>query len=242
MEQSRNADGGPDDFSVVSNLRGGGVAHQSAWRSGAVLAAAGSFTAVGTHVALRASSDGAAPPSTALLGACLVLGAVLWPLASRTTRVRSLAAVLVLAQLATHVAVGLATGRPMSLTPAGLTCCPPGTQTRGGPLGALTAQAGWALFAAQMLACVLLAFAVHGSRRSLDGLAAALTLLREALRPSRVLRLVLALRQIAQPAVPAASVPAAEDRPLPRVLHLVRTLPRRGPPAPRAYRVRPSTA
>ncbi len=210
--------------------------HPAAWRSGAVLAAAGAVAALTTHLSLRATSEGVTPSTPALAGATVALALLLWPLAARTTRVRSLAAVLALAQLGAHVVAGLMTGRPMSLTPAGLTCCPPGTQVRSGPLGTLTAQAGWALFAAQMLSCLLLAIAVHGSRRSLDALTAALALVREALRPwsvRRVFALWLTLRQIVTPAGPDVTVaPEAPEHVVRPGLASVRRRPRRGPPCP----------
>ncbi|MGQ0468030.1 MAG: hypothetical protein ACT4QG_22270, partial [Sporichthyaceae bacterium] len=165
---------------------------------------------------------------------------LLGPRPARPPRPTSLAGRPDLGQIGTQVAVGLASGRPMSLTPAGLTCCPPGERTQSGLLGALTAQAGWALFAGQMLACLLLAFAMHGSRRSLDGLGDALGLLGELLRPWRVLRVFLMVRQFVAPVGSAAAVvPAAPGRVQRHGLLPVRRRPRRGPPRAVVFGARP---
>lgn len=226
---------------MPATLRALGPDQSNAWRSGAVLAGGAAVAAVVAHVSLRATSEGAAPTPAVLGVAAGLLALLLWPLSARTTRAGSLAALLVVGQLGTQLAVGLATGRPLSLTPAGLTCCPPGAQTRDGFLGTLTAQAGWALFGGQMLACLLLAFAMHGSRRSLDGLATALSLLSAALRPFRVLRPARTLRQFVAPARPApALVPAAPGRVQRHGLLPVRRRPRRGPPRVVLHGARPA--
>lgn len=204
-----------------------------AWRSGAALAAGGAVAAVGTHLSLRATSAGAPPSPLLLIGATVLLALALWPLAARTTRVSSLAAVLILAQIGTHLAVLMRSGRPVSASPSSLFCSPPCQGDSGGLLARLTAQGGWGLFAVQVLACVLLAAAVHGARRSLDVAAAALALLRAALRPLRTRLFALLSLMVRQIVVPAAYVGPRPVRVVPAAptgLLLVRRRPRRGPP------------
>lgn len=209
------------------------AATSPAWRSGAALALGGAVAAVGTHLSLRATSQGAPPDPTTLGIATLVLALALWPFAARTTRVASLAAVLVLAQVGTHLAVLMSTGGPTSSSPSGLFCSPPCYGTDDDLVSRLTAAGGWGLFAAQLTACLILALAVHGGRRSLDTATAALELLRSVLRPLLLPLLAvlsLRLRQIV-PARPATSpLPIRTDPPRPTALVVARRLPRRGPP------------
>jgi hypothetical protein len=203
-----------------------------AWRSGAALAVGGAVAAVGTHLSLRATSQGAPPDPTTLIGATALLAFVLWPLAARTTRVVSLAAVLVLAQVGTHLTVLMSSGGPTSSSPAGLFCSPPCAGAEGGLLARLTAAGGWGLFAAQLTACLILALAVHGGRRSLDTAGAALDLLRSVVRLH--VPLLGALRLILRQVVPTRPVmtprPIRIDPPAPTALVVARRLPRRGPP------------
>lgn len=209
------------------------AARPPAWRSGAALAVGGAVAAVGAHLSLRATSQGAPPDPTTLLVATAVLALVLWPLAARTTRVGSLAAVLVLAQVGTHLAVLMSTGGPTSAGPSGLFCSPPCYGTDDDVLARLTAAGGWSLFAAQLAACLILALAVHGSRRSLDTATAALELLRSVLRPL-LLPLLAVLSLMLRQVVPARPVttprPIRTDPPAPTALVVARRLPRRGPP------------
>ena len=206
-----------------------------AWRSGAALAVGGAVAAMGTHLSLRAASQGPPPTPAVLVGATLALALLLWPLAARTTRVTSLAAVLILAQVGTHLTVLLSSGRLASRSASGLFCCPPGERAESGLVGRLTAHGGWGLFVVQLLACVLLALAVRGGRRSLDVATAALALLHSVLRPTWVAvraLLHMMLRQITP--APPAPAPRAHRTP-PRCaatgLLVLRRLPRRGPPA-----------
>lgn len=203
------------------------------WRSGAALALVAAFAGLTAHLSLRAASENALPLwALAVGGAALALA--LWPLAARTSSVAALTLILALAQFGTRALVVLASGQAGS-DPRSLVCCPPADQIRSGPLGALTAQAGWALAAAQLIACLLVALAVRGGRAAADLNAAALRLAHGVLERagSRLAGLLIALRHLV-PTVPAG--PARRSRPTPaRALDagrvLARRTRRRGPPA-----------
>jgi hypothetical protein len=206
------------------------VEHRRGWGSGAAVAGIAAATGLTAHLALRASSEGS-PGWPALLAGGLLLALALWPLAARATSVGTLTAVLATVQFGTHALAVVAAGQAAG--PRSLVCCPSAQQVRPGILGALTADAGWALALAQLAACLLLALAVRGGREAADLLTAAAQLVRAAVDTActRLVALVaLALRVV--PAVPALPAP----RPTPaRVLDagrlVARRTARRGPPA-----------
>jgi hypothetical protein len=201
------------------------------WASGGAVAAIAAGAGLSTHQALRADSTGAPGLPVLLLGGVL-LALVLWPLAARATSVFTLTAVLAVAQFGTHALAVAAAGQ--AAVPRALVCCPSSAQVRPGLLGAVTAQAGWALVAVQLLACLLLAVAVRGGREAADLTAAAADLMRAIITTavSGLLALAWLLRHLL-PTVPSG--PARAARPTPaRVLDtgrvLARRTRRRGPP------------
>ena len=203
---------------------------RSHWRTGAVVAAVGGCGGALAHLSLRAQSEGPLSGAAGLLGA-VGLTAVLWPLAARATRVLPLTLVLAAAQFGSHALAVLGTGQPRGAT--ALVCCPSRAQTRPGPVGALTAHAGWALVAAQLLGCLVLAIGLRAARSGLDVLVRALTMV-AALLGVGSRRLAAALELLATAVPPAIPVRTPRPgsttgrvRPRPRV---VTTVVRRGPP------------
>jgi hypothetical protein len=197
--------------------------------AGGGLALVTAITALFAHLGLRAAADGPRPGMPLLVGGTLLLTVVLWPLAARTTRIRTLTAVFIAAQLGTHVIAVLADGWTPHEGARGLVCCPSAQRTGGGLLGRVTADAGWGLLGVQMLACLLLAIGVHGTRRALDAFSAALALLHSVLTTGW--RLLLRGLSAPLPAPAAAvSLPPAPDRGVRPSLLPVRRCPRRGPP------------
>jgi hypothetical protein len=146
------------------------------WASGAAVALIAAVAAMTSHLALRADSESAAGLPLLLLGGVL-LALALWPLAARTTSIPALTAVLAVAQFGAHALAVLAAGQAAG-NPRSLVCCASSDQVRPGPLGTLTAEAGWGLAAAQLLACLLLAVSVRGGRHAADLTAAAVGLVR----------------------------------------------------------------
>jgi len=212
------------------------VAHAARERrmlpAGGGLAIITAVTALFAHLGLRAAADGPRPGASGLIGGTLLLTVVLWPLAARTTRVRTLTAVLAAAQLGTHAIAVLAGGWTPREGARGLVCCPAAERTGAGLLGRLTAHAGWGLFATQMLACLVLATTVHGTRNALDAFAVALALVSVTFgAPAAAVRLLARAIATPRPAVPVAiALPAAPDlRVRPSLLPVRRRL-RRGPP------------
>jgi hypothetical protein len=207
------------------------------WGSGAAVAAVAAVSGLLAHLSLRADSvrlaAGSAPGWPALLIGGVLLSLVLWPLAARSTRVSALAGVLLVAQFGTHALALLAAGAPVT-DPRGLICCPPTEATRDGLVGQLTAQAGWTLVAVQVLACVLLAAAIRGSRDGADLVAFAVALAAAvlgsvALLGGRVL-IWLGVRSVATPSWPPVPA-AAPTRIATPGAFLARRSSRRGPPA-----------
>ncbi len=204
------------------------------WGSGAALALVAAVSGLLTHLSLRADSVGPAPALSTLVIGGAVLTAVLWPLAARSTRVVTLAAVLLVAQFGTHALTLLAAGAPVG-NPRGLICCPPTEATSDGLVGRLTAQAGWTLVAVQALACLLLAAVIRGSRAGADLLATAFALVTSVFSVAGVLagRVLRWLRLLGAPTAPAWVRPAPYARPSrlrdPGAL-LARCTGRRGPP------------
>ncbi|NHC15606.1 hypothetical protein [Motilibacter deserti] len=200
--------------------------------SGALLAAVTAAYATGSFVSLRADSAGDAPAPAALVVGGLVLGLLLWPLAARTTRVVTLTAVLAAAQIGASTVTLAASGSLAVHGARGIVCCPPTPTSSSGPFAALTAQAGWWLFAAQMLACLLLALLLRGARQLVDTALDALLDVRELL--GAPLRGLLAALRAIVPAVPVGPAPRrwerADSPPLAGLV-LARTTARRGPPA-----------
>jgi hypothetical protein len=206
------------------------------WASGAAVASVAAATALTAYLSLRASSEGSPGQSVLLVGTAL-LALALWPLASRTTSVGTLTAVLAVAQFGTHALAVLAAGQAAG--PRSLVCCASATQVREGVLGELTAQAGWALAAAQLIACFVLAVAIRGGRAVVDLLVSVATLVR-----SLVGTVCAGLATLLAPA-PVSTTPST-PRPTPaRVLDsgrvLARRTARRGPPAT-AFSPAPSRA
>jgi hypothetical protein len=200
--------------------------------AGGGLALVTALTALFAHLGLRAAADGPRPGTPLLVGGTLLLTLVLWPLAARTTRVRTLTAVFAAAQLGTHAVAVLADGWTPHEGARGLVCCPSAQRTGSALLNRITAHAGWGLLAVQMLACLGLAVGVHGARRALDTFAAALALLQSvlALVPAAWRLLVRAVTApLPVPAV-AVRLPDAPDRDVRPSLLPVRRRPRRGPP------------
>lgn len=200
------------------------------WSSGAAVALVAAGTGATAHLALRASSEGSLGWPVLLAGS-LVLALALWPLAARTTSIPTLTAVLAVAQFGTHALAVVAAGQTAGAR--SLVCCASTAQVREGVLGQLTAQAGWALAAAQLAACLLLAIAIRGGRAVADLLDSVAQLVR-ALLDTVCARLV-ALVALARRLAPAPTAPPA-PRPTPaRVLDagrvLARRTVRRGPPA-----------
>jgi hypothetical protein len=207
--------------------------------AGGGLALVTAITALFTHLGLQATADGPRPGTPLLVGGTLLLTVVLWPLAARTTRLRTLAAVFATAQLGTHAVAVLAGGWTPQQGARGLVCCPSADHIGAGLLGRLTAHAGWGLVAAQLVACVLLAVAVHGTRQALDTFHAALALVVSILAPvPDALRLLVFAPLPA--AMPAVALPPAPDTGVRPSLLVLRRRPRRGPP--RALRLAASTA
>lgn len=149
------------------------------WRSGAALALVTSGSALLSFLSLRATSDGSAPGPGLLIAAAAALALLLWPLAARSTRVLTLTAVLAAGQLGTHALSVLLSGNPEA---RGLVCCPSSAQASPGPIGQLTAHAGWALVAVQLLACLAIAVLLRGARQVWDDSATALRALFHAVR------------------------------------------------------------
>jgi hypothetical protein len=206
------------------------VTRDPRWRSGAVMAAVVAAAGLAAHVTLRPASEGAAPPAEVLALALVAVAAVLWPLATRTTGTAALTAVFALAQLAPR-AVGVVLGGGGDLR--SVVCCPPADQVRPGPLGELTAQAGWALAAVQLLACLLLAVAVRGGRSTTDAVAMAGAALRGA--RVRAWTALVRARLLELTALPASSGPRRAALPTPPPVPLrgriaAAHIGRRGPP------------
>ncbi|MDX6215051.1 MAG: hypothetical protein QOG99_635 [Frankiales bacterium] len=149
------------------------------WRSGAALSLVTSGSALLSFLSLRATSDGSAPAALLLLAAAAALALLLWPLAARSTRVLTLTTVLAAGQLGTHALTVLLSGNPEA---RGLVCCPASAQASPGPIGQLTAHAGWALVAVQLLACLVIAVLLRGARQVLDDSTTALRALFHAVR------------------------------------------------------------
>lgn len=192
------------------------------WRSGAALASVTAASALLAFLSLRATSDGDAPGPLLLTAGTAALALLLWPLAARSTRVLTLAAVLATGQLGAHaLTVALQGGTSAK----GLICCPSAAQTSPGPLGQLTSHAGWWLVAAQLLACLLIAALSRGARDALDGTAAALAVLVGALHGVRLLLAPV----LPVPAVRARRTHAPERVRTGRVVAEAHRL--RGPPA-----------
>jgi hypothetical protein len=208
------------------------------WRTGAVLAGVGGCGGALAQLSLRAGSQGQVSATATLLGG-LLLSMTLWPLAARTTRVLPLGLVLAAAQFGSHALTVLGTGQPSG--PAALVCCPSAAQTRRGPIGALTAQAGWALAAAQLLVCLLLAIGLRAGRTGLDLLGHALALIGASLGAS-ARRVCVALRLLTAVIQPAAQVrsprPGSHTGRIRTRIRVVATVARRGPPARIAFAVR----
>lgn len=207
------------------------------WGSGAAVAAVAAVSGLLAHLSLRADSArlavGSGPGWPTLLIGGVLLSLALWPLAARSSRVSALAGVLLTAQFGTHALALLAAGAPAS-DPRGLICCPPTEATRSGILGQLTAQAGWTLVAVQMLACVLLAVAIRGSRDGADLVAFAFALATAvvssvAILGGRVL-VWLGVTSVAAPAWPPVPAAAPSRVSTPGAC-LARRSSRRGPPA-----------
>lgn len=95
----------------------GGERGDARWASGAAVALVAALSGVLAHLSLRATSTGPTPglPAVLLGGALLTL--TLWPLAARTTRVITLAAVLAVAQFGSHALALFATGQGAHGTP-----------------------------------------------------------------------------------------------------------------------------
>jgi hypothetical protein len=208
--------------------------------AGGGLALVTAITALFAHLGLRAAADGPRPGMPLLVGGTLLLTVALWPLAARTSRVRTLAAVFATAQLGTHAVAVLAGGWTPQQGARGLVCCPSADRVGAGLLGRLTAHAGWGLLATQLVACVLLAVAVHGTRQALDAFHAALALL-PSFRATAALRLLAHALAAPRPeATPTVALPAAPDSIERPSLLVLRRRPRRGPP--RTLRLAASTA
>jgi hypothetical protein len=210
------------------------------WSSGAAVALVAAGTGATAHLALRASSEGSLGWPVLLAGS-LLLALALWPLAARTTSIPTLTGVLAVAQFGTHALAVLAAGQAAG--PRSLVCCASTSQVRGGVLGELTAQAGWALAGAQLLVFLLLAISIRGGRAVADLLESVAGLVHALVDPvccHLVALLALALRLAPAPVAPPA------PRPTPaRVLDagrvLARRTVRRGPPAT-AFSPAPSRA
>jgi hypothetical protein len=186
------------------------------WRSGALLAAVTSGSSLLTSLSLRADSAGGLGWRPAAAGT-LALALLLWPLAARSTRVLTLAAVLLTAELGAHAVGAVSRG---FTGPKQLVCCPSADQVHPGPWGALTAHAGWWLVAAQVVAAVLLAAGQVLGRQAVDAVSDAVAaLFRRAVR-----RIALALPPAARPGLPV--LPA-----LPSTHARAESTTRRGPPA-----------
>jgi hypothetical protein len=207
--------------------------------AGGGLALVTAITALFAHLGLRAAADGPRPGTPLLVGGTLLLTVVLWPLAARTTRLRTLAAVFATAQLGTHAVAVLAGGWTPQQGARGLVCCPSADRVGAGLIGRLTAHAGWGLLAAQLVACVLLAVAVHGTRQALNTFHAALALVISILAPVPAALRLLVLAPLPA-AMPAVALPPAPDTGVRPSLLPVRRRPRRGPP--RVLRTALSTA
>lgn len=202
-------------------------------RSGGVLAGAAASGATWAHLSLRATSQGSACPWALAVGG-LALTLALWPLAARATRVWWLTALLAAAQFGTHAVAVLATGHPGGA--AALVCCPAVGQLRPGPLGALTAHAGWTLAAAQLVACVVLATVLRTARNGIDTVTQTLALVAALLGPAwaRITAALRLLRTAPLPSLPdALARPAAKPVVIPARPELVGRWTRRGPPTAR---------
>jgi hypothetical protein len=211
-------------------MASGSAAYGRRLPAGGGLALVTAITALFAHLGLRAAADGPRPGMPLLVGGTLLLTAILWPLAARTTRVRTLTAVFVTAQLGTHAVAVLAGGWTPQQGARGLVCCPAAEQTSGGVLGRLTATAGWALLVVQLLACLVLAVAVHGTRRALDTFSAALDLVHSILGTLSAALRLLTLAAPLPANAPALALPASPDTRVQPSLLPVRRRPRRGPP------------
>jgi len=208
------------------------------WRSGAALAVVTAGTAVVTQQALRATSAGPATSPLWLVLAALGLALLLWPLAARTTRVVTLAALLAAAQVGTHVVAVLFAGQFSASRPSQLVCCASADQVRPGLLGHLTAQAGPLLLGVQLVACVLLAVLLRGARQLADDVTdtskalAALTVL-AASRLATIARLLGAVLRLAAALIDRphpAPLPTAADHRVSAGRVVAAGLRRRGPP------------
>lgn len=209
------------------------------WGSGAAVALVAAGSGLAAHLSLRADSTGPAPALSALVSGGVLFALVLWPLAARSTRVSTLAAVLLLAQFGAHALTLLAAGAPVT-DPRGLICCPPTEGADSGVVGRLTAQAGWTLVAVQALMCMLLAAVIRGSRDGADLVAFAFALTAAVLTApvrgaGRMLRWLRALAVVFTPAEPPAAPPAASPRLVDPGATLARRSSRRGPPHPLAF-------
>lgn len=194
------------------------------------------IVAVGLAAGLRADSDGALPLGRALpvLALCVVgVGAVAFPLTGRERRLPALLAVLAASQVAVSAALLLAARgsveRPGAT--AWVCCAPaPGTRTASSPLAGLldpTARGGLALVGAQLLAAAVLAGWLRALESAVWSIARGLGVV---VRP-----LLRVLTTLLRPLLPSAGhAPAALALPDAEALRpalLVRTAPRRGPPA-----------
>ena len=216
-----------------------GPVERSRSGSGAVLAAVSAVCATGCSLSLRADSVSTAPPAAVLLAA-LALGLLLWPLAARTTRVLTLAAVLAAAQVGTQALTLALSGDLVSGGARAVVCCPATPGSGSGPIESLTANAGWWLFGAQLAACLVLAVALRGARSltdtSLAALDAILFLTGVLLAPWRRLLLALRLLVAVDPVHVRAPRRDAAHGTLGAGLLVVGAIGRRGPPSDRAPR------
>ena len=196
----------------------------------ALVVAVGTVLTVLAALALRADSAGPQPPPAALAALAGVVALAQWQLLGRSRRTATLLGGLLLTQLGCQLALQALGGTAGD----GLTqvlCCPPAPADHdAGVVALVTAQAGLALLAVQVVAASLTAVSLRSAHLAvLDAVRSTAVSLRDQLPVGTLLRL-LCTEPVPVPLGPPLPR-RRQDALLPlRSLVLARTVTRRGPP------------
>ncbi len=196
----------------------------------AVVVALGTVLTVLAAVALRADSTGPVPRPAALAALAAAVALAQWQLLGRSRHTPTLLGGLLLTQLGCQLALQALGGTAGDGLPEVL-CCPPAPADQdAGVVALVTAQAGLALLAVQVVAASLTAVSLRSAHVAvLDAVRSTAASLRDQLPLGTLLRLLGAAVVPVPPARPLPRRRRDARRPL-RSLTLARTVTRRGPP------------